>query len=79
MNCLDNAPFMATEKSNEEFKSPNNSDNIGNQGKAFKEKMYRRISNQDSSIVIKTTLDMDTILELRLEPSVIALNPNLLY
>ena len=75
MNCLDND----MEKNNEEFKNSNNSDDIGNQGKSSKEKMYRRISGQDSSIVIKTTLDLDTILELRLEPSVIALNPNLLY
>ena len=45
MNCLDIVPFIATEKSNEEFKNSNNSDNIGNQGKTFKEKMYRRISN----------------------------------
>jgi len=75
MNCLDND----MEKNNEEFKNSNNSDDVGNQGKSSKEKMYRRISGQDSSIVSKTTLDLDTILELRLEPSVIALNPNLLY
>jgi len=41
--------------------------------------MYRRVSGQDSSITISTTLNMDNNIELRLEPSVIALNPNLLY
>jgi len=41
--------------------------------------MYRRIGCQDSSIIISTTLDMDNIKERRLEPSIIALNPSLLY